>query len=283
MSLKQVSSAKSFGGYQKVFAHKSKELDCEMKFSLYVPPAVEDGHKVPVLYWLSGLTCTEENFIIKSGFQRYAAQYKICVVGPDTSPRGCGIEGEDDDWDFGTGAGFYVDASEEKWKKHYRMYSYVTKELPDLIEKNFDFVIAGKRSISGHSMGGHGAIISALKNPGFYMCATAFAPISNPTQCPWGKKAFSGYLGNDEQSWQQWDATHLVTQYNGPYLHLLIDQGSADPFLKDQLLCQNLVKACAKAKIPVVYREQEGYDHSYFFVGTFIEDHFKHHSKILYS
>ncbi|RWS20371.1 hypothetical protein B4U80_01569 [Leptotrombidium deliense] len=283
MVLKQLENAKCFGGYQRVYSHFSDTTKCEMKFSIYVPPAVEEGEKVPLIYWLSGLTCTEQNFIIKSGFQKIAAKYKVCVVGPDTSPRGCNIEGEDKDWDFGTGAGFYVDATESKFKENYRMFSYVTRELPDLIEKNFDFLIPGKRSIFGHSMGGHGALICALKNPGLYQCCTAFAPISNPSKGPWGRKAFTGYLGSNEESWKEWDATCLVKNYNGPYLHFLIDQGSADPYLKDELLPKNFIEACAEAKIPIVYREHDGYDHGFYFISTFLEDHFERHAKILYS
>lgn len=193
-----------------------------MKFSVYLPPKALAGEKLPVLYWLSGLTCTEENFMIKSGFQRYAAENNLIVVGPDTSPRGVQIEGQDDSWDFGSGAGFYVDATEEKWAKHYRMYSYVTKELPQIVEAELP-VVPGSRSISGHSMGGHGALICSLKNPGVYKSVSAFAPISNPSECPWGVKAFTGYLGSDKEAWKAWDATHLVQQYSGPPLELLID------------------------------------------------------------
>lgn len=223
MTLKLVSSVKSFGGLQNVYSFFSQELQCETKFSAYLPPNCGDSNRMPVLYWLSGLTCTEENFIIKSGFQRYAAEQKLVVVGPDTSPRNCNIEGEDTDWDFGTGAGFYVDATTEKYKKNYRMYSYVNKELPKVVEDNLP-VIAGVRGISGHSMGGHGALISALKNPGLYKSVTAFAPISNPTASPWGIKCFTGYLGDKKEDWKNWDATELVTKYTGPELHLRIDQ-----------------------------------------------------------
>jgi S-formylglutathione hydrolase len=255
-----------------------------MNFSLYIPPKAVDADvdvKLPVLYWLSGLTCTEQNFIIKSGFQRYAAENNLIVVGPDTSPRGVNIEGEDGSWDFGSGAGFYVNSTQEKWKEHYRMYSYVVDELPALVESSFSFVLPGKRAISGHSMGGHGALICGLKNPGVYSSVSAFAPIVNPSNCPWGQKAFSGYLGEEKKLWSEWDATELVRGYNGPPLNLLIDQGSSDEWLAKELKTQNFVEACAAAKVPVILRMQDGYDHGYFFVGTFLSDHFKHHAAAL--
>lgn len=224
-ALTEVSTAKCFGGHQKVFSHDSQELGCNMKFAVYVPPQAETaGAQLPVLYWLSGLTCTEQNFITKSGFQRYAAENNVVVVSPDTSPRGLSIAGEDDDWDFGSGAGFYVNATQDPWKNNYRMYSYVTEELPALIESELPYVQKGRKSISGHSMGGHGALICALKNPGAYVAATAFAPISNPSQVPWGQKAFTGYLGPDNELWKEWDATELAKTYTGPSLHLLVDQ-----------------------------------------------------------
>ncbi|KAF7488298.1 S-formylglutathione hydrolase [Sarcoptes scabiei] len=221
--LKLVSSSKCFKGLQNVYSFFSQELQCETRFSAYLPVDVSNENPLPVLFWLSGLTCTEENFIIKSGFQRYAAEHRLIVIGPDTSPRGCNIEGEDKDWDFGTGAGFYVDATTELYQKHYRMYSYVVKELPNIIESNLP-VKKNCRSIFGHSMGGHGALICALKNPGFYRSCTVFAPISNPMQSPWGKKCFKGYLGDNENDWKLYDATELITKYKGPNLHLLIDQ-----------------------------------------------------------
>ncbi|GAB6030684.1 hypothetical protein CHUAL_007538 [Chamberlinius hualienensis] len=276
----EVSNSKCFGGYQKVFAHYSTELKCKQNFSLYLPPQAELG-KVPLLYWLSGLTCTEQNFIIKSGAQKYAAEYGVAIVGPDTSPRGCNIEGEDDDWDFGTGAGFYVDATEEKWKEHYRMYSYVTEELPNVVSSLNLPIIPDKQSIFGHSMGGHGALICALKNPGKYRSVSAFAPISNPIECPWGQKAFKGYLGDDVETWKQYDATHVVRDYHGPPLEILIDQGSDDPYLQNQLMPETFVKACAESRVPVVYRVHEGYDHGFFFISTFIDEHIKNHVNYL--
>lgn len=279
--LQEVSSNKCFGGFQKVFSHQSAELKCSMKFGIYLPPAAEGINRVPVLYWLSGLTCTEQNFITKAGAQKYAAEHGLIIVAPDTSPRGCGIEGEDDTYDFGSGAGFYLDATTDKWKKNYRMFSYISKELPELINAKFP-TIPDKQSIFGHSMGGHGALICALKNPGLYRSASAFAPICNPIKCPWGQKAFTGYLGSDTKTWQEYDSTSLVQKYNGPPLELLIDQGKADNFLGEkQLLPENLMEACTMTKMPIIMRMQEGYDHSYFFIASFIEDHIKHHAKFL--
>uniref|UniRef100_A0A3Q2YKQ2 S-formylglutathione hydrolase n=1 Tax=Hippocampus comes TaxID=109280 RepID=A0A3Q2YKQ2_HIPCM len=247
MALTQVSSNKCAGGFQKVFEHDSVELKCKMKFAVFLPPKAET-HKCPVLYWISGLTCTEQNFITKAGSQLAAADNGIMVVAPDTSPRGCGVEGEDDGWDLGTGAGFYVDATQEPWKSNYRMYSYVTRELPKLINDNFP-ADPERMSISGHSMGGHGALICALKNPGKY-------------------KAY--------------DATVLASGYAGPPLDILLDQGRDDQFLSaSQLLPDNLIAVCSEKKIPVVFRLQPGYDHSYFFIYSFINDHIKHHAKYL--
>nr|KAG5699602.1 hypothetical protein BaRGS_000718 [Batillaria attramentaria] len=251
-----------------------------MKFGVYLPPAAESG-KVPVLYWLSGLTCTEQNFVTKAGAQKYASELGLIIIAPDTSPRGVGIEGEDDSYDFGSGAGFYVDATQDKWKQNYRMYTYVTKELPALINANFP-TIPDRQAIFGHSMGGHGALICALRNPGMFRSVSAFAPICNPSKCPWGKKAFTGYLGSDANVWQDYDATCLVQKYSGPPLEILIDQGKADNFLADkQLLPENLMEACTSTKTPIIMRMQEGYDHSYFFIASFIEDHIRHHAKFL--
>ncbi|XP_015908900.2 S-formylglutathione hydrolase [Parasteatoda tepidariorum] len=278
-SLTEVSCSKSFGGYQKVFRHYSQELKCELNFAIYLPPQASEK-KCPVLYFLSGLTCTEQNFMIKSGFQTHAAKYGIIVVGPDTSPRGCNIEGEDNDYDFGTGAGFYVDATEEKFKTNYRMYSYVTKELPTIIEK--EFPTTGKISISGHSMGGHGALTIALKNPEKFKSVSAFSPISNPSEGPWGIKALTGYLGPDKSNWAQYDATLLAKSYSGPEIQILIDQGSEDTYLKEELKPQNFMAAVEGTSIKAKLRMQEGYDHSYFFVGTFLEDHFQYHAKYLH-
>ncbi|XP_061647578.1 S-formylglutathione hydrolase isoform X3 [Phyllopteryx taeniolatus] len=280
MALTQVSSNKCAGGFQKVFEHDSVELKCKMKFAVFLPPKAET-HKCPVLYWLSGLTCTEQNFITKAGSQLAAAENGIIIVAPDTSPRGCGVEGEDDSWDLGTGAGFYVDATHEPWKNNYRMYSYVTQELPKLINSNFP-ADPDRMSISGHSMGGHGALICALKNPGKYKAVSAFAPICNPMQCPWGQKAFNAYLGPDRTTWEAYDATTLASGYSGPQLDILIDQGRDDQFLSaSQLLPDNLIAVCSEKKIPVVFRLQPGYDHSYYFIYSFFNDHIKHHAKFL--
>ncbi|XP_005112240.1 S-formylglutathione hydrolase isoform X1 [Aplysia californica] len=276
-----VSSNKCFGGEQRVYSHESSEVNCTMKFGVFLPSDALDGKKLPVFYWLSGLTCTEQNFITKAGGQRLGAKFNFIIVNPDTSPRGCNIEGEDDSYDFGSGAGFYVDSTTDKWKKNYRMYSYITKELPALVNENFPS-IPDRIGISGHSMGGHGALISALKNPGMFRSVSAFAPISHPTKCAWGKKCFGGYLGSDENVWREYDATELVKSYNGPPLDILVDQGAADNFLKEgQLLPERLMESCAESKMPCVMRMQEGYDHSYFFVSTFMEDHFAHHAKFL--
>jgi S-formylglutathione hydrolase len=251
-----------------------------MRFTVFVPPAALAGEKVPFLFFLSGLTCNDENFITKAGAQRYAAQRNIGLVCPDTSPRGLGIPGESDAWDFGVGAGFYVDATEEKWKS-FRMYSYVTVELFDYVTKtlslNFD---ASRVGIFGHSMGGHGALVLALKNPSKFKSASAFAPISNPMNCAWGQKAFSGYLGNNKESWKEWDATELIKTAGGS-LQILVDQGTSDNFYPHQLLPQNLADASASTSHKVELRMQEGYDHGYYFISTFIEDHLAHHAKYL--
>lgn len=279
LEVTEVSSNRCFGGFQKVYKHQSKVLKCEMKFGVYLPPQAEDG-PVPTIYWLSGLTCTEQNFITKAGAQRYASEHGVALVAPDTSPRGCNIEGEDDSYDFGSGAGFYVDATEPKWKEHYNMYTYITVELPAVIMANFN-VDKDKASIMGHSMGGHGALICSLKNPGLYRSASAFSPICNPCACPWGTKAFTGYLGANKGDWRQYDATELVKAYKGPPLFFLIDQGKADQFLQEQLHPHNFVEACRSNGVPVVLRMQEGYDHSYYFISTFIGEHIAHHAKAL--
>lgn len=252
-----------------------------MTFGVYLPPQAESG-KCPVVYYLSGLTCTEQNFVTKGGAQKTASELGLILVAPDTSPRGANIEGEDDSWDFGTGAGFYVDATEEKWKSNYRMYSYVTKELPAIVEKSFP-VLPGKSAITGHSMGGHGALICALKNPGMYQAVSGFAPICNPVNCPWGKKAFSGYLGTNIESWKDYDACELSMKYKGPSLSILADQGTLDGFLdKGQLLPDKLIEATRNnSSLACTVRMQEGYDHSYFFIATFIDEHLRFLNKAL--
>jgi len=279
-ALKLESSEQSFGGVQKVFSHFSSELKCDMKLAVYEPPQMKDG-PVPVLYWLSGLTCTEQNFITKAGGQQHAAELGLCVVCPDTSPRGCNIEGEEDSWDFGTGAGFYVDATEDKWSQHYRMFSYVTKELPKLVGDNFN--VSDKRGVFGHSMGGHGALVAALRSPGLYQSVSAFAPICHPTACPWGVKAFTGYLGADKTAWAAYDSCELAKTYNGPPLDILVDQGSSDKFyVEKQLLPEELVSASAgNRSLTVSLRLQQHYSHSYYFIASFVRDHLRHHAKYL--
>jgi len=277
--LKQVSSAKCFGGFVRRFSHQSNALQCAMHFSVFVPPQASDSNRVPVLYWLSGLTCTDENFVSKSGAQRAAAKHGIFLVVPDTSPRGINIEGQSDSWDFGLGAGFYVNATAEKWARHFNMFDYVTKELSDIINSNFP-VLADKQSISGHSMGGHGALICALKNPGKFKSVSAFAPISNPINCPWGQKAFNGYLGADKDAWKAWDATELVKSYTGPKLDFLIDQGTEDKFyVEKQLLPEAFKENSASQNVQL--RLQEGYDHSYYFIASFFDEHVEFHSRFL--
>lgn len=251
-----------------------------MNFAVYLPPQAT-SHSVPILYYLSGLTCTEENFIIKSGAQQYASELGIMLVVPDTSPRNTNIPGEDDAWDLGSGASFYVDATENSWQKHYQMYSYVTGELPELIAANFP-VQADKQSIMGHSMGGHGALISALKNPQQYLSVSAFAPIAAPMNCPWGKKSFTAYLGSDRNNWAAYDASKLVehTQLDST---ILIDQGTKDQFYhQGQLLPEQFQTACDRVGQKINLRWQQGYDHSYFTISTFIKDHMQHHAAYLH-
>lgn len=283
MALTLVSKNKCFEGWQYVYSHESVELNCKMNFSVFIPTEGEPKEdRFPVIYFLSGLTCNEQNFIQKSGFQRYAVKYNFIVVCPDTSPRGCPIEGDSESWDFGVGAGFYVDATEPKWHKHYRMYSYVTKELPDLIEKNINKADTANQSIMGHSMGGHGALICFLKNPGQYKSVSAFAPICHPTLCSWGQKAFKGYLGSNQSEWQKYDATHLVKSYSGTKVEILIDQGKEDQFLEVELQPHKFAEACKEASFPLNLRIQEGYDHGYYFISSFVGDHFNHHFKIIH-
>jgi S-formylglutathione hydrolase len=276
--MEQLSANKIFNGSQEVWTHESAVCGCTMRFGIYLPSQAEH-EKVPALYWLSGLTCTDENFATKAGAQRVAAELGVAIVMPDTSPRGLSLPGEDDSYDFGSGAGFYLNATQSPWVGHYNMYDYVVSELPALINANFP--VAGERvSISGHSMGGHGALTIALKNPAKYRSVSAFSPIVAPTQVPWGQKTFRGYLGEDENSWKQYDATELVEsrQFDG---EILIDQGDADDFLKEQLKPQLFAEACRSAGQPLNLRMQAGYDHSYFFIASFIEDHLRFHADAL--
>jgi len=273
------SSSRCFGGTQSFYTHDSSACRSPMNFAVYLPPQAKDG-PVPVLFYLSGLTCTDENFITKAGAQQHAARHGIALVAPDTSPRDTGTPGEDDDWELGTGAGFYVDATEEPWSAHYQMYSYVTQELPELIAKHFP-VRSDRQGIFGHSMGGHGALICALKNPDRYLSVSAFAPICAPSQCAWGEKAFGAYLGSDTTAWKAYDATELIA--TSTWSHpILIDQGSADSFLEQNQLRPDLfAQACQQAEIPLSLRYQEGYGHSYYFIASFIDYHLAHHVNLL--
>lgn len=272
-----ISCTKSFGGWLKRYKHLSSSTGTEMTFAIYLPPQAQND-SVPVLYWLSGLTCTDENFMQKAGAQKRAAELGMAIVCPDTSPRGTHFPEEHDKYDFGSGAGFYVNATEAPWSKNYHMYDYVVTELPEVIQSNFP--VTDQCSISGHSMGGHGAIICALKNPGKYQSLSAFAPISNPINCPWGEKALKGYLGRDTEAWKAWDSCELIA-VTEEKLPLLVDQGQADDFMEDQLKPEALKVACAAADYPLEQRIQPGYDHSYFFIASFIDDHLRHHAKAL--
>ena len=264
------------GGWQDVWRHASSTLCCDMNVAVYLPPQVAH-QRCPVLYWLSGLTCSEQNFITKSGVQRFAAEHGLIVVAPDTSPRGAGVA-DAEGYDIGLGASFYVNATQPPWVAHYRMQDYIAQELPALIEANFP--ATATRSISGHSMGGHGALVAALRHPGRYRAVSAFAPIVAPTQVPWGHKAFSAYLGDDRNGWRDWDACELVRSAS-ERLPLLIDQGEADEFLSTQLRPDLLQAACAEAHHPLALRTHPGYDHSYYFIASFIGEHVAWHARCL--
>lgn len=272
-----------FDGWMKRYQHDSTVLGCKMTFSVFHPPLPAGSPanaQCAVLLFLSGLTCTDENFTQKAGAQRRAAKLGLALVIPDTSPRGLGIEGEDDNWDFGTGAGFYLNATQDKWKG-YRMYDCVTKELPEVL-RTLPGLDMDRVSISGHSMGGHGALTIALKNPGAYRSVSAFAPICNPMNCPWGEKAFSNYLGEDREAWKEYDACELARVYSGPPLHLLTDTGSDDEFAKTQLHTGAFEEASlGKLDMKSRIRTQEGYDHSYFFIASFIDEHLAWHAQFL--
>ncbi len=274
-----VSQNRCFGGIQAVYSHNSAETKTPMQFSIFTP-GHESGQDLPVLWYLSGLTCTEENFTVKAGAQRYAAEHGLCVIAPDTSPRGANIEGEDESYDFGSGAGFYVDATESPWAANYRMYSYITKELPELVFNEFN-TDANRQGITGHSMGGHGALTIALKNPGIYKSVSAFAPICSPTQCPWGHKALGGYLGAGQNNWLEYDAVELIKAGNKVSGEMLVDQGGADNFLAEQLKPELLQQACDENDQALKLRIHEGYDHSYYFIATFMGDHIAHHAGAL--
>jgi S-formylglutathione hydrolase len=267
-----------FGGTQRFLAHESRECAATMRFAVYEPPQARQG-PVPVLYYLAGLTCTEETFMIKAGAQRLAAEHGIMLVAPDTSPR-VRLPGDDADWDFGLAAGFYVDATQAPWSAHYRMYSYVTRELPALLAAQFPAADPRRQSIMGHSMGGHGALVCALRNPGQYRSVSALAPIAAPARCPWGRKAFSGYLGPGEADWLAYDASALIARQ--PFHDaILVDQGAADRFLGEQLMPEALVEACARSGQALQHRMHPGYDHGYYFIQTFMADHLAWHARAL--
>ena len=274
--MQRIESHASHGGRQEVWQHESSVLDCTMRFAVYLPPQAQDRN-CPVLYWLSGLTCSEQNFITKAGAQRYAAEHGLILVVPDTSPRGASVA-DAEGYDLGQGAGFYINATREPWAAHYRMYDYVVAELPALVEAHFP--ASDARAISGHSMGGHGALTIALKNPGRYRSVSAFSPIVAPSQVPWGQKAFAAYLGEDRDVWREWDATELVAQAR-ERLPLLVDQGDGDEFLAVQLKPELLSAECAAVGHPLELRLRPGYDHSYYFIASFIGEHVAHHAAAL--
>jgi S-formylglutathione hydrolase len=274
MTIENLSGNKSFGGWQKQYSHFSSTLNCTMRFAIFLPPKASSGQKVPVLYWLSGLTCTDENFMQKAGALRVAAELGIAIVAPDTSPRGEDVA-DDDAYDLGKGAGFYLNASQAPWNRHYQMYDYVVKELPTLIEEVFP--VSDKRAISGHSMGGHGALTIAMRNPERYSSMSAFSPICNPVDCPWGVKAFGAYLGNDKSTWQEYDASILMRKAK-QFVPAKVDQGEADDFLSEQLKPESLVAAANSSGHPLDYNAHDGYDHSYYFISSFIEEHLRFHA-----
>ncbi|WP_281063759.1 S-formylglutathione hydrolase [Sphingomonas sp. LaA6.9] len=277
MAIETVSTNKAFGGVQGVYRHASAETGTDMTFAVYVPP-LEDGAKLPVLWYLSGLTCTHANVMEKGEYRRICAELGVIFVCPDTSPRGDTVP-DDEGYDFGKGAGFYVDATEDPWATNFRMYSYITKELPGIIAANFPADV-DRQSITGHSMGGHGALTIALNNPDRFRSVSAFAPISSPLNCPWGEKALSGYIGANRADWRAYDTTALIED-GARVAEILVDQGDADNFLAGQLKPELLAAACEKAGIPLTLRMQPGYDHSYFFISSFMEDHVRWHAERL--
>ena len=276
--MQRIERIKEFGGWLERWQHASASCHCEMTFSVYLPPQAATA-KLPVVYWLSGLTCTDDNVRVKAGAQRYCAELGLILVMPDTSPRGDAVPDVPERYDLGKGAGFYVNATQAPWATHYRMYDYVTQELPALIEANFP-VIPGRAGISGHSMGGHGALICALKNPGRYRSVSAFAPICNPVVAPWGRGCFTAYLGDDRKAWDAYDATRLV-EAGASLPPALIDHGTGDEFLAEQLYPQNLQAACAAHGQPLTLRMQPDYDHSYHFIASFIGEHLAFHARAL--
>ncbi|MEQ9945443.1 S-formylglutathione hydrolase [Pectobacterium aroidearum] len=275
-SLELLEEHRMFGGWQQRYRHVSETLNTAMTFSIYLPPT-QDDTPPPVLYWLSGLTCNDENFTTKAGAQRVASELGLVLVMPDTSPRGDGVA-DDAGYDLGQGAGFYVNATQAPWSAHYRMYDYISSELPALIQQHFN--VTSRQSISGHSMGGHGALMLALRNPEKFLSASAFAPIVNPSQVPWGRKALTAYLGEDETQWLQYDSCHLLAS-SQKKLPMLVDQGDCDQFLPDQLQPAKLEELASQYDWPLTLRTQSGYDHSYFFIASFIEDHLRFHARYL--
>lgn len=272
-----------FGGAQRYYEHHSSEIGLAMKFSVYLPPKAVMGEKVPALLYLAGLTCTEETFMIKAGAQRLASELNIALICPDTSPRGAGLAGEADSWDFGVGAGFYLDATTRPWALHWRMESYILNDLLPLVGSKLP-VDLQRLGIFGHSMGGHGALTLALRHPGRFKSVSAFAPIANPINCPWGHKAFGGYLGDDKAEWARHDASELMSaQTAAPFpAGILIDQGLADKFLiEKQLLPEAFEAACTQAAQPLTLRRHAGYDHGYYFIQSFVDDHLRHHAQQL--
>lgn len=277
--MEKLAENRIFDGRQLQYKHSSDVLACEMQFSIYLPPQAEQ-QQVPVLYWLSGLTCNDQNFVTKAGAQQFASQHGIAIVCPDTSPRGEGVPDDPEGaWDFGLGAGFYVNASQQPWNQHYQMYDYVVQELPTLINENFQ-VDPQKTSISGHSMGGHGALTIALKNPDQFKSVSAFSPIVSPLNCPWGEKALGNYIGQDRADWQQYDACQLIAD-GAQKMPVLVDQGLADDFLETQLKTELLVSAAKSADYPMQIRYQQGYDHSYYFIASFIGEHIEFHARAM--
>jgi len=288
--LRLISEHGCFGGVQRFYSHPSAEIGLRMRFSVYLPPQALAGPagsgftRVPALMYLAGLTCTEETFMIKAGAQRFAAEHGLALIAPDTSPRGANCPGEADDWDFGVGAGFYLDATQAPWNKHYRMESWLIHELLPMLGKELPLDV-NRLGIFGHSMGGHGALTLALRHPGIFKSLSAFAPISNPVDCPWGSKAFSGYLGEDNSQWRAHDASQLMAQQKAaPYPQgILVDQGLDDKFLDVQLKPERLEAACTAIGQPLTLRRHAGYDHGYFFISSFIADHIAHHARTLKS
>jgi len=279
MTLTTRSEQRCFGGVQGFYEHASAACAGPMRFAVYLPPQTRAGQRVPALYWLAGLSCTEETFVVKAGAQRLAAELGLALVTCDTSPRAARFPGDEEHWDFGQGAGFYVDATRPPWSGAYRMHTYVVEELPALIEAHFP-ILPGARGIFGHSMGGHGALVAALRHPGRYHSVSALAPIVAPSQVPWGERAFTGYLGADRSAWAEWDTVELLRRHRFDGA-LLVDQGTSDKFLSRELRPELLEAACAAAGQPLELRRHEGYDHSYFFVASFIEDHLRHHARAL--